>query len=116
MRTSITALIKKFLTDNGMTQVYLAGLLKESPQNLANKLRKRDLNTDYIQRVSIALNHDFFADLSRLLKAELKPVANTRPKNGSGSSDGEVDYTRQEAYIRLLEENIELYRRLDVAK
>jgi len=113
MRTSITALIKKFLTDNGKTQVHLAGLLKESPQNLANKLRKNDLNTDYIRRVSIALDHDFFADLSRHLKTELSSDTPARTKAGTAViTDGTSGYVRQEDYIRLLEEHLELYKEM----
>ncbi len=113
MVLSITILIKKFLKDNGITQVYLAELLKESPQNLANKLRKNDLNTDYIRRVSVALNHDFFFELSLQLKSELKADAQIRTKTGSAASaNADSGYVRPEQYIRLLEENLDLYREL----
>lgn len=110
---NITALIKKYLKDSGITQVYLAEALKESPQNLANKLRKNDLDTDYIRRISIAVGHDFFQDLSRQLQQELgEDVKSRQHMPPALPADGTAGYVNTGQYIRLLEENLQLYREL----
>lgn len=113
MALSITALVKKYLKDNGITQAYLAEALKESPQNLANKLRKNDLDTDYVRRISLALQHDFFYELGLQLRPDILKYSSQQPAEIASIQDGNVPYyVRQEQYIQILEENIRLHREL----
>ena len=58
-------IILDYLYEKGISKTHLANLLGESLPNLTKKLNKNDLSTDYIFRISTALKHDFFAELSK---------------------------------------------------
>lgn len=113
---TITRLIKVWLKDQNISQKELAELLKESPQNLGNKLRKRDLDTSYIRRISLAVKHDFFLDLSIQLKPLLKPDPKRGAASGVTVGDDNQAYVNREQYLRVLEENLELYREIHQSK
>jgi polyhydroxyalkanoate synthesis regulator phasin len=68
----ISIIISDFLRENGMTKASLAKKLNESPQNLNKKLSKNELTSDYIFNISVALNHNFFKDLSSEFETYLK--------------------------------------------
>ncbi len=107
---TVTKLIKDWLKDQNISQKELAELLKESPQNLGNKLRKRDLDSGYIRRISIAVNHDFFLDLSTQLQPVLKAKTKRSESSGIVLGDDNQVYVNREQYLQILEENIALYR------
>ena len=72
---SISAIISDYLKKKGITQQALAEKLGVERQYVNQKLkRKNDLNTDIIMRISIALEHDFFYDLSKQLPKEIRRI------------------------------------------
>ena len=65
-----------------------------SPQNLGKQLKKSDLGADMLMRCSLALDHDFFADLSAQLRKE-RPLVFQEPT---------VDYKR--LFVDILKEAV----------
>jgi hypothetical protein len=64
MGKGASQIIKEYLIRHDITKTRLAYLLNESVQNFSKKLKKTDLDTNYIAKISDALNHNFFEDLS----------------------------------------------------
>jgi hypothetical protein len=67
MSFSVTKLIRTYLKANGVHQKHLAKMLEEGESNFSQKLAKNDLDCSMVWEISIALKHDFFADLSKQL-------------------------------------------------
>lgn len=65
MRRGASQIIKDYLTQHDITKTRLAHLLRESVQNLSKKLKKADLDSNYLAKISDVLNHNFFEDLAR---------------------------------------------------
>lgn len=65
MNRGASQIIKDYLTQHDITKTKLASLLHESVQNLSKKLKKTDLDSNYLVKISDALNHNFFEDLAR---------------------------------------------------
>ncbi|MBL7711546.1 MAG: hypothetical protein JNL13_03740 [Chitinophagaceae bacterium] len=65
MKRGASQIIKDYLTQHDITKTRLAYLLHESVQNLSKKLKKTDLDSNYLAKISDALNHNFFEDLAR---------------------------------------------------
>ena len=72
--TTAKVLILKYLKDNDIKQAWLARRMGTKAQYLWKKFQRKDLDSAFIIEISKALGHDFFADLSRALEAELKGV------------------------------------------
>lgn len=114
---NIVELISKWLENNGRTKTYLAEKLGVPPQHLINKFsRNKTFDIDFIERVSIALNHDFFEDLSKLLQSEKSiSLSNSRVSLVSeppSSYHSEREKSMKAQYDQLLQENLELHREL----
>lgn len=67
-KISASQVVSEFLRQKGISKSSLAKKLGESPSNLSQKLDRGDLDTGYLLRISEALDHNFFEDLSRLYK------------------------------------------------
>lgn len=63
-------MIKEFLLDNDTKPSQLARLCGTTGQNMNKKLKFNDMDTAWVARISTALKHDFFADLSLEWKKE----------------------------------------------
>lgn len=105
----ITGIIKAHLENRGKSISHLAGLLGEERQNTTRKLSSSSINTDYLERICIALNHDFFADYSTELKKRKKDISHGMVNDPETIYGKTVSYTE---YIALLEENVMLNREL----
>ncbi len=89
-----------------MTQKDLAVLLGESQQNLNKKLTKSDVDTAYLKRICIALNHDFFYDLSEQLRKDSPGI----PSGMVEEDINNYELRKELKYVRIMEENLQLYR------
>ena len=105
----ITRLIKNYIRDNDINQTELAASLNETPQNLYNKLRRSTLTIDYVSQISIVLKHDFFGDYSKVLRKEFINIEASE----SDKSIGHIEKVSYDEYKALLQENIELYRKIE---
>lgn len=65
-------MIKQELVSQGRSVHWLADKLFTDRTNMYRILKKSDLDTDLIRRISIQLNHDFFSDLSDNLQNYMK--------------------------------------------
>lgn len=61
---TITEIVNSYLDHLPMKPAKLARLVGTTQQNLSKKLGKNDMDTDWVKRISDALNHNFFKDLS----------------------------------------------------
>ncbi len=89
----IGEIIDAFLKKKGISQQSCAEKMGVNRQYINQQLKKRkDLETDVIMRFSIALEHDFFAELSRQLPPEIR----ARQKSiASPLEDAVVDMLRE---------------------
>lgn len=62
---TIENIVVSYMKANGIKKVLLADKLHDSPQNVGKKLNKPSLDSAFIELCCEALNHDFFADLSK---------------------------------------------------
>jgi methyl coenzyme M reductase beta subunit len=65
MKTKGENIVLRYINANHLKKKHIAEKLKMSPQNLDGRLSKSALPTDFIEDLSDAINHDFFADLSK---------------------------------------------------
>ena len=94
--TSAKALILKYLKENDIKQAWLARRMGTKAQYLWKKFQRKDLESEFITKISIALQHDFFEDLSISVKAEmrgLKPLSEIL-------NEPEVKYKANENMLR----------------
>jgi hypothetical protein len=94
-------LVIDYLEKNDKSQAQLARLINESPQNLGKKLRSEYMAVDMLEKISDALNHNFFHDLSEQWEREhfnIDKVVANEPGMKYGSPEG------LEKYIEILVE------------
>lgn len=113
---NISIMILEYLKKRDISPAHLARLMGESKQGENRKLTKNtSQNSDFIESVSKALNHDFFEDLSNQFRKE-----NNIQSSASvtiASEPPSVYHTERERnlktqYDQLLQENLELHREL----
>lgn len=115
MKRSVTQLVKDYLHHQGIKQTHLAKLLNERPQNLNKRLKQKDIDTDYLLRISEALEHDFFFEISqqiRILTAKeflQSSLAIGMPASIPAAGDSQY----KEKYLAMLEENRTLRIKLE---
>ncbi len=63
----IGTLIRKELKSKGLTAAWLAEQIPCDRSNIYNIFKRNDINSSLLQRISVLLEHDFFADLSESL-------------------------------------------------
>ncbi len=106
MSTTITAIIKRYLDKQGITQSRLAEKLGASNrQGISQKLRGKDLSTSTVMEISSVLRYDFFRELSAQLRQEIA-------QTGATLQEPETAYGSSISYESLLLENIQLNRDL----
>lgn len=90
-------LIKDYLFAHEMNVSQLARLCDTTSQNLNKKLKFNDMDSAWIARISTALKHDFFADLSLEWKKDnTGTMAVSEPAIGYGKINGPLeDYIEQ---------------------
>lgn len=64
VKTDSENIVVRYIRANSINKAKLAGKMGMKPQNLQGRLDKKSLDTDFIEQLSDALDHDFFADLS----------------------------------------------------
>lgn len=64
VKTKDENIVMRFIHDKHINKSKLAEKLGMSSQNLQGRLVKNSLPSDFIEQLSDALEHDFFADLS----------------------------------------------------
>jgi hypothetical protein len=67
---SAKQLILRYLKENEIKQAWLARRMNTQPQYLWKKLNRQDVDSALITEISKALNHNFYADLSKAFEAE----------------------------------------------
>lgn len=67
---SITKIISDYLDAKDIKQAALARKLKIKQSNLWKRMQKSEMDTSFIKQVCDALEHNFFADLSREYEKE----------------------------------------------
>lgn len=72
VKPTITELIRVHLRENGRTLSWLADKLGDGVSNFSQKMKKSDLDSSTVERISIVLKHDFFADLSSQLPVDVR--------------------------------------------
>jgi hypothetical protein len=73
---SISVIINQYLDKKGITKKALADMMQDSPQNFGKKLNKQDLDCGFVAQISKVLEHDFFAELSYELPANIRKTPN----------------------------------------
>lgn len=92
-------LIKEYLLDKDVKPSQLARLCGTTGQNMNKKLKLNDMDTAWVDRISTALKHDFFADLSLEWKKENTGNVVSEPAISYGKSNDPLkDYI--EAVVR----------------
>lgn len=79
-RIPIGKLIADELERQGQSVMWLADRANTSLQNCYKMLHATSLNTDVLRTLSIALNHNFFADYAALLELPQTPPPALRPE------------------------------------
>lgn len=59
-------IILAYLKEKGINQTKLAERMGDTPQNIGNKLRRKNMTCETFQAFCNALNHDFYQDLTYL--------------------------------------------------
>jgi predicted transcriptional regulator len=77
---NVSEIIKRHIRENGLKQKKIALLVGESESNFSQKLKTKDLNTDFICKISIACGYDFFAEISREFRKENKNIKSIASK------------------------------------
>lgn len=94
--TSAKGLILKYLKENDIKHAWLARRMGTKPQYLWKKFQKKDLESEFITKISVALQHNFYEDLSMALEAEMKGV---KPLSEI-LNEPEVKYKANETMLR----------------
>lgn len=102
---NICEIVFKYIKSNFVNQTQLAKEIGTSKSNLSNRLKGNSLDTTMLYNISIALNHDFFQYLSKGISDHTKMAIIEKKRESK-------PYVQTEEYVHLLEENIELYRKL----
>ncbi len=66
--------IKEILDESGHTVAWLAGRLSCDRSTLYRLFEKNSADTRFLMKISIALEHDFFAELSDELRGFRQPL------------------------------------------
>lgn len=80
MEVSATKKIIDFLDKKGISKTKLGELIGQSRQNITKKLAKNDIDVGLLYKISIALEYDFFSEISKQLPKEVRkeqPVLNS---------------------------------------
>lgn len=85
--------------------------IETSKQNVYGIFRRQSIDTELLFRISIALEHDFFGDLS-LAFATSKGANTGAASDGRSSRAREEDLIRENAYLRRLNGLLEQQLRL----
>ena len=93
-----TQIVNDYIHAHGINQKRLAQLLSITPQNLSNKLSREHISVKFLESISDALKHNFFADLSDLWKRKHFKV------NDVVSASNEKDAT----FEKMLEKMVEM--------
>ena len=114
---NISIMILEYLKKRDISPAHLARLMGESKQGVNRKLTKNtSQNSDFIENVSKALNHDFFEDLSHQFKRENNIQVNQTSvitvSEPQSSYHSEREKSMKAQYDQLLQENLELHREL----
>lgn len=67
-----TQIIRNYMEKKGISQAALSKMIKESPQNINQKLLKDDMPCGMMYKISMALEHDFFYEMSEQLPKEIR--------------------------------------------
>lgn len=62
--------IKQVLDEQGRSITWLANKIDCSRENLYKIFKRSWIHTDMLQKISIALNHDFFREYSKWLEKQ----------------------------------------------
>ena len=62
---TVTKIILDYLDNEDKSQAHVSRKLKIKQSNLSKRLARKDMGVVFISRLSDALNHDFFEDLSK---------------------------------------------------
>ena len=62
--------IKQVLDEQGRSITWLAGKINCSRENMYKIFRRSWIHTDMLQKISAALNHDFFREYSKWLEKQ----------------------------------------------
>ncbi len=83
---SITKIISEYLEKKGVSQTALGEKMGKNRQYINGLLTKnKDLNSHIIKSISIALEYDFFAELSKELRKEHKEIKSSLNKETNTS-------------------------------
>lgn len=74
MEISATKNINDFLYKKGISKSKLGEMIGHSRQNISKKLSKNDIEVGLLFKISIALGHDFFTELSKSLPHNVRSV------------------------------------------
>ena len=100
----VTQLIKDYLFEWQMKPAQLARLCGTTGQNMSKKLKFNDMDTAWVARISTALKHDFFADLSLEWKKENTGImAVSEPAVGYSKINGPLEDYIEERIKSILE-------------
>ena len=67
---TIDVIIKEFMNNKGVSQTHLAEKMNESRQNLRKKISKKSIDTEYLYKIGVVLEHNFFADIATVFETE----------------------------------------------
>ena len=109
---TISYLIEKRLTDTGKSKKKLAETLGITSQVLSNWLARNSFNFENLTQVSIAMKHDFFSYFSEEINREINKMPDGMV-NGDVVESATKQPVSRAVYDALLQENIELYRKLE---
>jgi hypothetical protein len=81
----------------------LGSKIETSKQNVYGIFRRQSIDTELLHRISVALEHDFFKELSQALALELSvSTADQELQRKRAVSSREEDLARENAYLRRL--------------
>jgi hypothetical protein len=63
----IGALLKRYIKENNVSKAALARALSIGPANLEVRLKQDWIRTDILLKISILLEHNFYADIAAML-------------------------------------------------
>jgi transcriptional regulator with XRE-family HTH domain len=72
MQKSVSQIIVEYLERKGITKTKLGEMIGESRQNITKKLSKNDMDLNLVYKISIALEYDFLAEVSKQLPAHIR--------------------------------------------
>jgi hypothetical protein len=92
---TIVGMIKERLAKKDMNPSQLARLCGTTEQNMIKKLKKHDMDTAWVARISVAMEHDFFAELSREWVNQNKDIARVSDIPTTYGKNPLEDYIKQ---------------------